>query len=282
MSDYLQLRYDEVSFKAAHNSYQRDETLVEQITWHPNDPSDAGCRGIELDISQSGDGLEWSVGHDPEYKADDPQLAQYLADLSAWAIEHPGHDVITVYLDLKHVTTASFPNDLDRYLRDYLSYGGQTPVYTPGELMRNAPTVPAGAQRYGWPTLGELRDRFIICLTGNSADKATYASTDPRARLCFADQDQNADQAPSSTDRVFFNYHLFSDDKETWCAVFTNAARDAESRRGAIIRGYVLNGEGLWNNALSCGCHALATDKVKNYGWAKVGGEPFVRLKPLS
>ncbi|MFL5381082.1 MAG: Ca2+-dependent phosphoinositide-specific phospholipase C [Longimicrobiaceae bacterium] len=274
---YQDLRYNEVSFKAAHNSYQRDETLVEQIAWHPNDPSDAGCRAVELDISQSDNGLEWSVGHDAGYETNYRQLSQFLAELRAWGMNHPGHDVITVYLDLKHVATDSFPDQLDQYIRDYLSDCRQTPVYTPGELMRDAPSVPDGAQKYGWPTLGELCDRFIICVTGNAGDKATYAATDPKNRLCFADKDQDADEAPSSDDRVFFNYHLYSDDKNEWCPVF----KDAAGRRDAIIRGYVLNGEELWSNALDCGCHALATDKIKHYGWAKVGTEPFVRLKPL-
>jgi hypothetical protein len=276
-SDYLQLHYNEVSFKASHNSYQRDETLVQQIEFHPSDPSDAGCRALELDISQSNDGLKWSVGHKSSYDAKYRQLSQLLDELRVYGEQNPDHDPITLYLDLKHVASAAFPAQLDQYIRDALIRGAGTQVYSPAALMRDAPNLPEGARKYGWPTVGELRGQFIVCLTGKKDDKAFYARTDPRVRLCFADQDEDEGSDPSSDDRVFFNYHLYSSGYSKWCAVF----REAAPRRDAIIRGYVLNGDDLWNNALACGCHALATDKIKGHSWAKVGDAPFVKLKPL-
>jgi hypothetical protein len=56
-TNYLSLRYNDVSMKGAHNSYQRDETLIEQIKWNASNPADTGCRAVELDISQSDNGL---------------------------------------------------------------------------------------------------------------------------------------------------------------------------------------------------------------------------------
>src|SRR5215471_3022247 len=99
-TNYLSLRYNDVSMKGAHNSYQRDETLIEQIKWNASNPAEAGCRAVELDISQSDNGLEWSVGHDSSYHTDYRQLSQFLAELRAWGVNTPGHDPITVHLDL--------------------------------------------------------------------------------------------------------------------------------------------------------------------------------------
>jgi Phosphoinositide phospholipase C, Ca2+-dependent len=277
-TDYLQLRYNEVSFKAAHNSYQRDETLVEQLAWHPSNPAVGGCRGVELDVSQSSNGQEWSVGHDAGYRTTFRQLSQFLAELRAWGRNNPGHDVITVYLDLKQVkTAASFPDQLDGYIRGFMADCGTVPVFSPAELWGATNTLPQAARYYGWPTLGELRDRFIFVLTGVESAKQVYASTSPHARLCFCDRDRNQNWQPVSADRVFFNYHLFWDQRNSWCPIFQAAA----PRRDAIIRGYELNGQDLWNRALSCGCHALATNRIKGTSWAKVGSDPFARLKPL-
>lgn len=279
-SDYLNLRYNEASSKGSHNSYQRNETIIEQITWDDTCHYNAGCRAIELDISQSNDGLEWSVGHKSGYETDYRQLSQFLSELRVWSQDNPGHDVITLYLDLKHVATRTFPSQLDQYIANFLSnQADRSAFYTPGQLMGHCSSVPEGARANGWPTLGELRNQFIICLTGNAHDKAAYASTTPKERLCFADQDEpeQPDTAPSSPDRVFFNYHLFSKNTDDWGPVFEKAAK----QKDAIIRGYVLNGESLWNDALAYGCHVLATDEICGETWAKVGDDPFVRLKPL-
>lgn len=276
MDNYNSLRYNEVSMKGAHNSYQRDETIIEQIEWHPEKPYDAGCRGIELDISQSKEGNQWSVSHSSYYSSDFPQLYDYLAQLMFWSVINQGHDVITIHLDLKHVED-NFIEGIDSYIMQHFETGTTTTVYSPGKLMGDAPNLSEGAEKNGWPTLEELKSQFIFCLTGDKNAKAEYASTNPRERLCFADKDEDQDSAPDSSDRVFFNYHLYSADKNKWMPIFTQAA----PRKNAIIRGYVLNGEDLWNNALNSGCHILATDKIKNYKWAMVGNTPFVKLKPL-
>jgi hypothetical protein len=279
MSDaYLDLRYNEVSFKASHNSYQRDEPFLDQIAFDPDKPYQAGCRGLELDISQSNDGLYWSVGHKSSYDKDYRQLSQFLGELRQYLEHHTDPDPVTLYLDLKHVATTQFPQQLDQYVLDYLGDGTRAPLYSPGQLMGTEPSLPEGARKNGWPTLRELRGKYLICLTGDTDAKEKYAATDPKNRLCFADKDEGASDPPASEDRVFFNYHLYSSDSEKWEKVFT----DAKLRKDAITRGYVLNGESIWNKALNSGCHALATDKIKGHTWAKVGDEPFVKLKPLS
>lgn len=270
---YNALPYCNASMKASHNSYQRQEDLVEQLTWYFDHPYNSGCRSVELDISQSKTGNKWSVGHLAGYHTDYRQLSQFLAELRRWNRGSPNHDVITLYLDLKSVQP-SFPEQLDQYIRDYLD----SPIYAPGELMGDAPDLAAGARQNGWPTLGDLRGKFIVVLTGGESDKSKYADTDPRRRQCFADKSRDADQAPESKSRVFFNYHLWTADTSKWTKTFKAAA----GRRDAVIRGYVLNKEELWKNALKAGCHILATDEVSGHKWAKVADAPFTELKPLA
>jgi hypothetical protein len=264
--------------KAAHNSYQRDEILTDQIAWSSAQPYQGGCRALELDISQARSGNAWSVGHKEEYDRNYRQLSQFLNELSVWSRNNCLHDVITIHLDLKHVE-ADFVQKLDDYIRAHFHVGIVTTIYQPGELMGSEATLPAGAGKNGWPTLDQLRGRFIFCVTGNGQAKDRYSRTDPRNRLCFADKDiSDSDRNdPWSDVCVFFSYNLFTANISKWGPVFRRLA----GSRKIIIRGYVLNGDGLWKAALENGCNLLATDKIRNHNWAAVGRTPFVKLLPL-
>lgn len=274
MPDVYALPYNQVSMKASHNSYDRDESLTEQLQWNYWEPYQNGCRGLELDINQSSSGNQWSVGHVGGYSSRERQLSQFLSELRVWSVEHFGHDVVTLYLDLKEVH-AGFASGLDQYISQHFG----RPIYRPVDLMGTQSSVPNGARVNGWPTLDELRAKFIIVLSGDKDAKAAYAADDPRIRLCFADKDCAANETPSSSDRVFFNYHLYSNDYSQWGPVFRGQATNPAS----IIRGYVLNGDDLWNNALNSGCNVLATDKVSNHEWAMVSNQAlFTQLKPLT
>lgn len=204
IASYGNLRYNEVSLKAAHNSYQRDEILVDQLAWSSAQPFQAGCRALELDISQSCSGNAWSVGHDPGYERNFRQLSQFLNELSVWSRNNRMHDVITIHLDLKQVEV-DFMQKLDNYIRDHLHIGVVTTVYRPGELMGQELTLPAGAEN-GWPTLDQLRGKFIFCVTGNGNAKDWYARSDPRNRLCFADKDiSDSDKNDPQSDVCVFS-----------------------------------------------------------------------------
>ncbi len=267
-----QLRYNQASTKASHNSYQRDEPFVDQLTWHPDKTYNAGCGALELDISQSSDGLEWSVGHAAGYRSDYRQLSQFLVDLNGWSADNTGHDVIVLYLDLKQTRTNNFPSQLDDYIRAHTSFV----IYTPHQLMGDSDNLSNGALANGWPTLDELRGQFIICVTGKEEDKATYAGTAPRQRLCFADKDVAPDGVPESSNRVFFNTHIFHRDREKWMRSFAESA----TRANVITRAYVADSEDNWNDCLSSGCNLIATDRISNHSWATVGNQRYVRQPP--
>jgi hypothetical protein len=273
MGDVYDLPYNQVSFKASHNSYDRDEPFIEQLDWNSTQPWQAGCRGLELDINQSETGNRWSVGHVGGYDDDERQLSLFLDELNAWSDRNPGHDVVTLYLDLKSVQPG-FPHWLDAYIQTFLF----APLYRPADLMGSYDTLELGARYNGWPTLNQLRGKFILVVSGDGDAKEEYAHDNPRARYCFADKDFGQDEAPHSQTRVFFNYHLYENDYDEWGPVF----RAQASRPETIMRGYVIDEGDFWGDALAAGANLLTTNRVKNNDWAMVSNSaPFTKLKPL-
>jgi len=264
-----EMYYDKISMKGSHNSYDRKENLTAQITWNDKIPYDCGCGAVELDISQSSDGKSWSVGHMPGYRKDFRQLEGFLGDLEFWSGNNPGHDVITLHLDLKLTATTNFPDQLDQYIQESFT---NVKVYTPGMLMGNASTLSQGALENGWPTLDSMNEQFIICLTGDPSDKEKYATTNPKDRLCFADKDTDPDEMPNDEHRVFFNFHIYHSERENWMKTFKACA----DKSNVITRAYTANSEDNWNDCLGSHCNIIATDKISNYEWAKVGNSRFL------
>lgn len=269
-------RYNEVAFKASHNSYDRTERpIVDQLPFSTAQPHQAGCRGLELDLHLSGDLWEWSVSHVGPYSGlNDRQFGAYLRLLNRWSERHAGHDVITVHLDLKSRPhdLRSFAYYLDAYILDHVD-GDR--IYQPDALRGTETSLVAGATKNGWPTLAELRGRFVFCLSGNEPAKVSYARA--RGRVCFADRTLTFGEVkkkPDDTagDRVFFNFDL--DPVQAWRTHLEWFFR----RQGFVTRGYTLNDGTIWERALAWKVNVLATDKVRNHTWASVGTQPFRRL----
>lgn len=271
-------RYDEVMFKASHNSYERDEKPIsEQLSWSARNPWQAGCRGLELDLHESPFLWLWSVHHSGSYTGrTDMQLGEYLHHLRRWSMLHTGHDVVTVTLDLKSSTrdARQFPRYLDLLVDECL---GRDLLFTPAGLQGDAASLVDGA-RSGWPTLGQLRGRFVLCLSGDERTKRAYARSGTDRR-CFADMDvREGDPRPDPTDgdRVFFNVDVTAD----WD--WTGLLRELSGRPGFVCRAYVVNDASLWARVQSTGANIVTTDKVRNHHWAAVGDTPFVRRSPGS
>lgn len=266
--------YQDVTFKASHNSYERDERpFTEQLSWTGRSPHQAGCRGVELDLRESPNLPVWAVDHDEYTSRADRQFSEFLHHLRRWSSMHPRHDVITVTLDLKAAARdrRQFPRYLDAMIDECL---GRDLLFTPAALIGDHESLVAGAMATGWPTLHELRGRFILCLSGDEPTKKSYSSSS-RQRLCFADQRlRQGDRLPSRTsgDRVFFNFNA----TETWDWVA--AVRALADRQGFVTRTYGLNSADLWQRAIAAGANIVATDKVRGHSWAHVGDEPFTTI----
>lgn len=266
-------RYNEVRFKASHNSYGREEQPCSMQMLKLGTSFEGRCRGLELDLHQAPAQWGWCVDHNI-YRSDaDDQLAEYLIQLRDYSDHYANHDVITVTLDLKHEASSldEFPWRFDAYVSRYL---GKNRIFTPGQLQGAASDLVGGAQANKWPTLAKLRGKFILCLSGNETTKAHYASTGSE-RLCFADRDIGDPTTFRYTpkgSRIFLNCDLRK--PLDW----QRMTRWMTVKRGLVIRAYVLNDETVWKKAETSGVNILATDKVCRYSWASVGKEAFAPL----
>lgn len=274
--------YNQLAFKASHNSYQRDEDLHQQLHRDPAETWQGGCRGLEIDITRHSDSSGgtslgfFQVSHDQGGSG--PPLANYLGYLLSWHLADGGHDPIFVDLDIKSEAgdATTFPDEIDNYLREWFS---APLLFTPGDLVGTSGLeLVAYVRKNGWPALADLAGKFIFCLSGYDKWKSLYARTDPTRRLCFADFDvkDTAGSSPVSSGwRAVANVHLWSDDYDDWKHLIPKLRADA-----FLVRGYVLNGESLWDKAFGAGINVLATDKVRDHSWATVGSEPFA-LSPV-
>jgi hypothetical protein len=277
------LRYDEVQFKAAHNSIDREESLAEQL--------EAGCRGLELDLVQdparagAGGGWVFGVQHGGAFRPETPRLERCLAEIRAWAGAHAGHDVVTVHLDLKREATlgddAIFAKEIDAALAKGL---GKDNIFTPALLRRDAATLLEGARKHGWPALRDLRGKFILVFSGGDGEepvarrRRAYLAA-PGERLAFVDLDQRAAGQAGADEcdiegpyyaegsRVFINIQLGRRDWE-------RLARGARGR-GFVTREWKANDEDAWRRAIEAGVNVLSTDRIRGHAWASVGPEPF-------
>ena len=272
------MKYHEVSFKQSHNSYDRDEDSHVTLTFHSDDLGNAGCRGLEYDIWRHSDATGGkSVGYFTvaHTGGGGPPFASYLGYLLSWHLANPRHDVIFVTVDIKSSGGSKevFPDEIDTYMREWFN---EKLVFTPRHLSPLSDDFVAYVKKNGWPEVDSLRGRFIFCLSGNNDWKSFYAKTNARRRLCFADADFDDSKratVPTRGQRIIYSSNLYTSNAGTW-------QKSIGSLRAAnlIIRGYVLNGEGLWGKAKAGKLNLFATDKVTGHGWAHVGATPFVVL----
>jgi hypothetical protein len=196
----LDVRYNEVLQKAAHNSYQRDESLLDQMIYHR-------VRSIEFDLHTWYGDPVFKWGEAPE---GDWLMYHHVADMfsrfkffsqglyvvKAFHEAIPEHEVVTIFFDIGFDGQHT-PEDFDALIRSILPTEA---IFTPADLLALCPgatTLKESVTSCGWPTLGELRGKFIFVLTTGS-----YAGTNREhalERLGFVTggfEDQNS---------VFFN-----------------------------------------------------------------------------
>lgn len=266
-TSYNNLPLQGLVFKASHNSYQRDETIQEQLTFHESAPYQCGCRGIELDIQRnSSDTMNpefFTVNHTRVSNGD--PLKSWLDKVLDWN-DGTDHDVVWIMLDIKSSSgdVISFPDELDQYLTQYfgLEYIA-TPASMFPELNTHANLSDIVAQK-GWPILDTLKGKYIFCLSGTEDWKRTYANQNPAQRLCFSDATDDQKLYPS---RAVYNVQAGDQDPQ-----ILNALKS----KNVFIRIYDTNSEKDWQNAKNAGANMLATDQVSGHDWAEVSKDaPF-------
>lgn len=274
--------YNLLMMKASHNSYERDESILEQLNWDPEENYQGGCRNIELDIwrhSNQWEGL-FTVDHDSGNAG--KNLSDYLNIFSAWHNSNPDHDVISVMLDIKSANGnyELFPGEIDWYLKKY--FLDRKYLFTPGDILIDGMDLVESIQeRKEWPSLGELKGKFMFILSGNETWKSYYAEQLTPCNLLFSDKEFSDNDTsltpPESGNRIIFNFKLYAEHFSVWQNTIP-PFRQANF----LTRMYTANDETLWNLSKQAGINIIATDKIVNSTWAEVGGGyPFAPTPTL-
>jgi hypothetical protein len=288
--------YSQIAFKASHNSYERDESTAEQLTFNSQKPYNGGCLGLEFDIWRKTSPYENGVKIDENFFRvfhSSPHvwpplgetLKHYLDRLKEWHNGNNQHDVILISLDIKSSEDGydDFHKEIDTYLKVYFD---ESWILKPKDIFAlNNSTISAGDTlcgeivKNGWPTMNYLKGKFIFCLSGNKGWKTEYTMHNLLTeRFCFSDSDKPDDDKsvapPESGNFVFFNFHIFHDHRGVWMNTippFTN--------KNLIVRTYDVDSEDNWRSCLQANVSVISTNKISNHSWAKVSDTHIYKLK---
>lgn len=293
------VKFNQAQWKAAHNSVERSETIFEQL-----DPNDGKCGGIELDFvvdptsvnilntkeeaeklteteKEKYEGWRFAVQHGEKYDSKNAPMHDVLRSLRKWSKEHEGHDVVTIFLDLKG--GGAYYGDHHHFVSQLdgaIDWGlGSDIIFAPKDLQKDASSLLEGARKYGWPSLEQLQNKFILVISGSDTDKPVrerrdiYCETDPHLRLCFVDIDQRGCNPKKENcnihhphynkgDRVFVNIQLGNNH-------WSQLGRDA-GNNGFVTRVWKANKQADWDEAKRAQINFIATDKIRHYKWAAV------------
>ena len=272
------MKYHEVSFKASHNSYERNESIHEQLRFFASDPSRCGCRGLEFDIWRHSNETErfFTVSH--SNPSGGYPLAYYLGLLLSFHVNQPQHDPIFVTIDIKSTNGSiqSLPQEIDSYFKRYFT---EALIFKPSQLFFNRRlSLCENVIQNGWPDTSAMKGKFLFCLSGTKSWKTFYADSGIRDRLCFSDMDIGDNDSnpfvPAKGNIVIFNMHIWTDHFNTW-----KNTLPLYFNRNLLTRVYEADGEALWNKAQTRSATVIATNKVSGKSWAKVGSTSFAKRK---
>ncbi|MFP6687576.1 MAG: Ca2+-dependent phosphoinositide-specific phospholipase C, partial [Polyangiaceae bacterium] len=275
-------RYHEVRAKSAHNAYERNEAVFDQLVYHR-------VRSLEFDIhtdklgwpSPSGD---WYVYHDTlSSKTTCHRLSDCLRELRAFHDAVPAHEVISLILDVKSdFKTGQEPADLDALISSTFP---NNMVYRPADALGACPAATslrdavAGACR--WPSLASLRGKLLILLTGGDSCTTTSHVTRYAANATETSE-RSAFIAPNIHALCPWSSYANARDH---IACFNMAALDAGhaldvQQAGLVGRVWGINTATSWGIAFNNRAQLLSTDKVNadQDPWAKThnkSGWPF-------
>lgn len=264
------LRLQHVQALGTHNStHLRDDPIVHPSHDYAHAPLDVqleeqGVRQFELDLHLH-ESLGWQVFHLPAVDDETTclQLADCLGLLKAWSDRNPWHLPLVIWFEPKDEDLDAAIPELELFLDRHdeleqavLDVIPAELIVTPDELRGDHPDLPSAlAAAGGWPTLGQLRGRFIFSMLDSDAHRAAYLEGHPalEGRLMFVDADAPADP---------------------FAAIFkiNDAVRDAAEVQAALAAGMMvtsnIDGAGSTDaeaqasleGSLAAGAHHLSTD----------------------
>ena len=203
-------KYNDLYRKACHNCYEKQyaASLDEALTYTPNleiDFYDSELIGTSLGARPG----KWYVRH-KSFGANNNcatgqngsagNLADCFKNIVQWSDCHPNHEVITVFLDKKQAWgPGRSPADLDKLILATLP---ANKLYRPADLQQGYATLRQAANANAWPTLGGLRGKIILVLTGGqlfnhnrTLNEYLRERKEQAALFVAADTDESSDVA---------------------------------------------------------------------------------------
>lgn len=243
---YSEVRYNEIVQKGSHNSYDRSEGVYDQmIYWR--------LRSIEFDLHNAGPG-EWNVYHNVDSGSNVHTFEAALELCLGFHQSATEHEIVTVFMDIKTAFNSSHtPDQLDATMQRVLGsriFGApDLMAYNPGATnLRDA--VENGA----WPTLQELRGKFIFVLTtGNAAVYVGPNGSEATTRPAFYGISTSSLSEVGAKDYVVF-YNISGN---------LSQVGPAAMAKNLIARAWGADSQSTWNADLPYVNH-LATNKVNS------------------
>lgn len=265
------VRYNWVRATSSHNSYDAAADVdgadystrrtAQQIL-------DVGIRSLEYDLKFAQFVQEWGVWHQTQgnncggVNANGYFVANCLADINAWHLLHPRHEVITIFLepnDDAFTGNDHAPAWLDARIKAAL---GARNVYTPADLLARAQLrcstaadlqTARSAQCGGWPTLAELRGKFIFVMTSGGGKPTYMAAGSLLDRVAFIAADYDSADVFSGPPNipyaknpniVFYNIGSCGL-TNPYCSIDSNGFRSAANvfDAGFVARVYRINND---------------------------------------
>ncbi|MDT8412018.1 MAG: Ca2+-dependent phosphoinositide-specific phospholipase C [Vicingaceae bacterium] len=169
-------------------------------------------RVVELDVHASNNPTTWNwsvrhtsfpfgcsgncnnCGFNPATgKADgDKPFGVCIDDLKKWHNDHPNHDVIILFIDLKsdwnENNNGQTPADLDFRLLSLVPSADM--IYKPRDLLGNSNSSNFGnmrlaTQQNNWPSMGDLTGKLMFVLTGDGSKVTDYITDRSLGAVAF-------------------------------------------------------------------------------------------------
>lgn len=251
---------NKIKTRGSHNSYTRDEGLLDQLSFHH-------VRAIELDIhnghsnTDDADG-DWYVYHtDAEYGLSTMKhLSEYINILTKWHNDNPDHEVVFIFFDQED----SLPSGTGRQTKAKLDIliSSLPNLYKPSDLKKTGCTLQQSVTgSNSWPTVAALRGKFICIFSQTNiyaGDQSTAESSPGFVMKAVTSSSQNLN---ADNWILFFN----CDGTNTSASTFTYNVYTA----GFMSRAYGCNDETKFANVGattgSTGrCNFITNDKINS------------------
>ncbi|KRX10147.1 PLC-like phosphodiesterase, TIM beta/alpha-barrel domain [Pseudocohnilembus persalinus] len=289
---YRLIRYNEVTFKGSHNSYENRVPLNHHLNFNELNPHQGGVLNVEFDLVIDGDSVKFqeqqykknkkitkwnfSLQHEGPFNKKAMSLEQGLQILNFWSQNNPNHEVITVTIDIKPEATIGnhkiFQIQLNQQITSVIN---QDKIFTPLQLQSIFPDLNQAIQIGKWPKLRDLKNKFIFVLSGEDSKKEvfnrreTYNNYIKNNNIAFVDIDfrhiKNNQSLFEYTNkiknRIFLN--VGGSNENIWNTNYLNEANEL----GLVTRLYGVNYPSMWLQAIDLKINILATDYVFSHPW---------------